>query len=1631
MGPRNAPLFSLTIKDLSVARSEVSFGYSETKVAEVMFLIIENGKLGAQSPPGWPKPRTSQGLYAQSVVVEFPQGEFKERVSHVYIGPDGIDFDNTVRFDLAGLTATLEDVGFRGPFNEDGAFTAQQATFEVDALSVTLTGLTVPLSDWPSATGGSVTSDYVCLDLDGDLQVSANEISVPHFSLKSPCEDPSISVDFPGMRIGRNVVEIYDAPPLDIYGVGLDFDRALFDSDGFSTNFGELVLADLGSIRLRDLRIGQGGLRIGGGGFDLYGFGCDISTSEVADAWCMNASVSGVPVVGSASLGFCIDDGGGFRLTGGRIPDVTYGPVRIRNTVVCTSTNCNDEELCPRESCNTEGMIYVGSLIGFGGLPNIGGHVILQNGNLEEIGLKTDFIDLPLGGFPLVALPNGTVLVLLNSVKGTIGFSDLTVRAEASLCLAQVVSIPRMEEKRSLAGANGSALVSGQGYVRADADVRIFPVYDLNTGEWTGGIPLANGTAIAGRVYRDNSYQGTGIWAVGNLDYLGFMTARGETWAYVSGDLGAILEGTLKVPGWVPIIGGESFAGTRMAYLDSVFRGDVWFAICTPPIYYPCGIEMCHDCVGKKWWRVCFNYPCGVRWCSFRYCPKFRFGVTIDDSGPHIKRDEKGFVKFDRGYSTGTGMTVLTNYRLRAEKYYSEDSEPSRDPSLKGKLVIPYDLEGEVREMVFPYQCEDLGQDVHISLRFPDGRIFTRSNVPAFGTTELDTAPDLGDMLLLYRHTRYQDPEKALARQEAAFVCKGPYILETKEILDQNGMPTGVTEQVFGPGPLPEGRYEIMVESKGKLGEGKLDVLEGNQLPELTYSRVEPVSQQEPFKYRATWAAEDLNGDEVVVRVHLAANADTPEDSFLLGNPDGYFSASGEGSYEFDMRDPAIAALHLTGLYHVMISLEDRQSKEDIPDNRQYFEVGMVLAPPPVNSAPKVTEVVAVAGDGSAEVYWTPSGEEELDLKENMELVAYAVTAEEIGPEGTTGRPITTIVPAVHEVLDWKGEVTKFWTPTEAQVSGLTNGRRYQMTVTPMVHETNITKDGEIRVTENPGEPSEACLLMPTGNGNNAPRFLSTPPPVAVLEELYRYVVRVEDLDGDPVNVTLASMDPIIRPEVEPPKAEVLFPDLNLARTGNPYEWELTFTPTLAKEAELVGQWNVQLLAEDSPTGYTATQKYVVSVARYDSAPLRANIDSEPDLSVHVGETFNYRVRVSGLPDEYPVAFFLYDSPEGMLIEEENGLVTWTPVEEDIGTHSVTVAVGEWGPGTEGAGCPTCGVSTSGAIATQTFQLSVLENPAIAYAPVLGVSPMEKQVSAEGGELSLQVSNLGLGTLHWNASVSVSAEWLSISGDASGTNAGDIALEALPNRTVSPREGTVFVSSPDTRVTSKEVRIVQSAPVSVHISVQPKLNYVESAGGTATLQVRCDSPNPVSWSSAVSLGSEWAQIAAGASGYGDGVIELTCGPNLSRCQRLARVEVWVADSNDVVSVEILQSSEGEGEGEGEGEDEGESEGEGEGEGNLPATHTADQNGDRQINLSELLRVIQFYNSGGLHCQAGTEDGYGPGPGADHSCAPHGCDYNPADWNISLSELLRLIQFYNSGGYHACTDGEDGYCPGLV
>ena len=95
-------------------------------------------------------------------------------------------------------------------------------------------------------------------------------------------------------------------------------------------------------------------------------------------------------------------------------------------------------------------------------------------------------------------------------------------------------------------------------------------------------------------------------------------------------------------------------------------------------------------------------------------------------------------------------------------------------------------------------------------------------------------------------------------------------------------------------------------------------------------------------------------------------------------------------------------------------------------------------------------------------------------------------------------------------------------------------------------------------------------------------------------------------------------------------------------------------------------------------------------------------------------------------------------------------------------------------------------------------------------------------------------------------------------------------------------------------------------------------------------------------------------------------------------------------------------------------------------------HSADTNADALVTLAELIRVVQLRNAGGYDCAANpddSEDGYllDADGALSSGCPAHASDYLETDGVISLSELLRLIQLYNSGVIAPCESSEDGFC----
>jgi hypothetical protein len=111
--------------------------------------------------------------------------------------------------------------------------------------------------------------------------------------------------------------------------------------------------------------------------------------------------------------------------------------------------------------------------------------------------------------------------------------------------------------------------------------------------------------------------------------------------------------------------------------------------------------------------------------------------------------------------------------------------------------------------------------------------------------------------------------------------------------------------------------------------------------------------------------------------------------------------------------------------------------------------------------------------------------------------------------------------------------------------------------------------------------------------------------------------------------------------------------------------------------------------------------------------------------------------------------------------------------------------------------------------------------------------------------------------------------------------------------------------------------------------------------------------------------------------------------------------------------------------------------------NTPTVYHPDQDGDYQISLSELLNVIELYNSRYGSTRTGR---YDTNFAADSTSDPNAIALLPIyyasdtdrDGAISLSELLRVIEIYNVrdgtqrvGRFHMDPQTDDGVGPGAA
>ncbi|WP_287726274.1 putative Ig domain-containing protein [Microcystis sp. M061S2] len=213
-------------------------------------------------------------------------------------------------------------------------------------------------------------------------------------------------------------------------------------------------------------------------------------------------------------------------------------------------------------------------------------------------------------------------------------------------------------------------------------------------------------------------------------------------------------------------------------------------------------------------------------------------------------------------------------------------------------------------------------------------------------------------------------------------------------------------------------------------------------------------------------------------------------------------------------------------------------------------------------------------------------------------------------------------------------------------------------------------------------------LIVSAVPSNNAPEFTTNPELEIIVGNDYSYNANAVDADND-----------------------TLFYSLSLAPDGLTIDNK---TGVLSWKAPTIGNYNISISVEDGKGGRD-TQTYNLGVVTnvIDSQPNRPPVFvSNPVVSGNLNNEYRYDANATDA-DNDNLTYSVINAPNGLVINQNTGLVTFTPTVS--GEIEITLQVDDG----------------KGGIATQVYALLVLEEETDNYAPVIISEPILKASTSQ------------------------------------------------------------------------------------------------------------------------------------------------------------------------------------------------------------------------------------------------------------------------------------------------------------
>ena len=174
------------------------------------------------------------------------------------------------------------------------------------------------------------------------------------------------------------------------------------------------------------------------------------------------------------------------------------------------------------------------------------------------------------------------------------------------------------------------------------------------------------------------------------------------------------------------------------------------------------------------------------------------------------------------------------------------------------------------------------------------------------------------------------------------------------------------------------------------------------------------------------------------------------------------------------------------------------------------------------------------------------------------------------------------------------------------------------------------------------------------------------------------------------------------------------------------------------------------------------------------------------------------------------------------------------------------------------------------------------------------ISAAATRLSAEGQEISVEISNSGEGEMNWSASLN--ANWAKIKDNATGEGSATLTVTFDANADTQERTVLLTIRSQEASNTPQTIEFTQER-LSPSLSASADNYAVNAEGGRIVVTLENDGGGELEWSASLPSDISWVRFIGKSTGFGDGTVTIEVDANSTTNNRSFALTVSAEDAD--------------------------------------------------------------------------------------------------------------------------------------